>query len=357
MKQTVVLTGSSGFVGSALLVELSRNYRVIGVDRREPTQALRTAAPDAEFGTLDIADAQAVNALFKSKAGAVDFVIHLAAFYHFDRDKHPEYARTNILGTQNVIAASIAARVKRLVFASSLAALAITPSGLALTEKSPIGGVIPYAWSKAGGEALLTTAAENIPVAILRIGAVFSDWTELPFLWSLLKLWGGKSRLSKVMPGRGRSGFPYIHRDDLVRLIARVLERTESIGRLETFLASQNGAVFHRELFECIHAARGSNSAKPFHIPRLAARLGLHAQWTLGWVTGKRPYERPWMIDYVDKPMIADTSYTRKILEWDCTPELSLTRRVPVLYERFNTQRALWEERNERRSARLFEYP
>ena len=68
------------------------------------------------------------------------------------------------------------------------------------------------------------------------------------------------------------------------------------------------------------------------------------------------PFERPWMMDMVDRPLVVDNEYTRRRLDWDVTPELTLTRRLPVLVRRFHADRAAWEARNRRRNELRYEY-
>ena len=350
---SVVVTGSSGFLGSAIVVELARRYRVLGIDQREPGAVLRQAAPSARFEIADIADRAALARIFSAEAqqsGGLNFVVHFAAFYHFDRDARPEYTTSNIHGTRNVVDLAAQLGAKRLVFASSLAALKIPQDGAVLTETSPIGGVIPYAWSKAEGEAIVASRTDALPAVSLRIGAVFSDWSELPFLWSLLKLWGGGGLTSRVVPGRGHTALPFIHRLDLARMVARVLESSDALGRAETFLACQHGSVSQNEIFTAIQALLSRSGRKPRYVPVWLARMGLRGQWALGAVTGNYPYERPWMLDYVDVPLIADTAYTRQKLGWDTAPEFGLLARLPFLFERFTQQRERWEQRNQRRT-------
>jgi nucleoside-diphosphate-sugar epimerase len=64
MENTVVITGSSGNLGSALCAGLAVDHRVVGVGRRPPSLALRQAAPRAAWENLDISDAEAASEAF-----------------------------------------------------------------------------------------------------------------------------------------------------------------------------------------------------------------------------------------------------------------------------------------------------
>ena len=57
--RVVVVTGAAGFLGSALTVDLARDHSVVAIDRREPSQALRDAAPDVAWHRVNMCDEQA----------------------------------------------------------------------------------------------------------------------------------------------------------------------------------------------------------------------------------------------------------------------------------------------------------
>jgi nucleoside-diphosphate-sugar epimerase len=346
----VIITGAAGFLGSAITVDLCRDHQVTAIDRREPSPALRQAAPGAMWERLDVAEAQDVAALFSQRGRGV-VVIHLAAFYHFGTDWLPEYQRTNIQGTSNVLRAALRAGARRFIFASSVAALEPPPPSGTLTEKSPSGDFIPYAKSKTMGEAMVAELAHKLPAVVLRIGGAFSDWCELPPLYSLIRLWSGWGPAGQMIPGQGESGIPYIHRADVVRFVRRCLECQETLDRLEMFLVSQVGAVSHRELFPVIRQAAGrGGSTSPRFISPAVARLGLGVKSVLGRLTGQAPYEQPWMLDFVDRPWSTDPSYTQGRLDWRPCPGLGILERLPVMLQLYADQRRAWEARNQRRN-------
>lgn len=359
-KPVVVITGASGFIGSAVCVDLAKDFMVIAIDRREPTEQLRRAAPQAIWHIVDIAENQAILKVFaqtKSDFGQIDFVIHLAAYYDFGTDWVPEYQRTNVDGMAKVIDASINEGVKRLIFASSIAAMEPPAMGSYLTEESPTSEFLPYARSKSLGERLLAEASPHLPCNILRIAGVFSDWCELPPLYSLMKLWTSAFPFGCIIPGSGESGIPYIHVSDLVPLVRLCILQNNKLGLYNIFLASQHGAVFHRQLFPVIRSAiTYSRNRRPIHLPRKLAKSGAWVRYSLGGISGNRPYERPWMLDYVDKPWNTDTSNTRRILDWDCRPELGLLRKIPDIQNNRKTDPKGWEERNISRNERRFSY-
>ncbi len=359
-KKVVIITGASGFLGSAVCIDMARDFIVIAVDRREPSEQLRKAAPQTIWHILDIADTQDISEVFaqsRNEFGQIDFVIHLAAYYDFNNDWVEEYQRTNVNGTENLIDASINEGVKRLLFASSIAAMEPPAIGSFLNEESPTSEYMPYARSKSLGEKLLSKASPQVPCIILRIAGVFSDWCELPPLFGLIKLWTSTFPLGRIIPGRGETGIPYIHIDDFVRLIRKCIILHPELDRSNIFLASQHGAVLYNQLFPAIRSAVGlSESHRPLYINGKIAKIGVSIRNALGKISGNIPIERPWMLNYVDKPWTIDTSKTRHTLDWDCSPDLRILSKIPHILSNLKEDPKGWEKRNISRNERRFLY-
>ena len=359
-RKTVLVTGSSGFLGSAICVDLSRGYDVIGVDRREPSTALRQQVTGGQWHTLDISDQTEMAVFFNQLAAArrpVHYVLHMAAFYHFGQYWLPEYDRVNVKGLRNILEGAVSAGAERFLFAGSIASLAPAPAGCSLTEKSSPGTATAYTRSKTIGESLLARYSDRISTLALRIGGVFSDWCELPPLYSLMKLWSQPHLMGRMIPGRGMSGFPYIHRRDLVRCVRRIIERHHSLGPAEILFASPPGCTTHNELFAAVRGAGGVRlDPKPIYIAPPLARCFLFVKNRVKAVLGRQRYERRWMMDYVDRPLLVDTTYTCDKLQWSPRPELSIVNRLPVLIRRFSEDRSAWEHRNVRRNEGRYVY-
>jgi dihydroflavonol-4-reductase len=117
----VVITGASGFIGSAVVrAAQARGAAVVAVV--EPGADDRNLKGiDAERAVLDIRDLAAVRA---ACAGA-RFVIHLAAVYRFWARDPRVFYDVNVGGTLNVLDAVQAAGCERLVFTSTVGVLGL----------------------------------------------------------------------------------------------------------------------------------------------------------------------------------------------------------------------------------------
>jgi dihydroflavonol-4-reductase len=117
----VVVTGASGFIGSAVVRALrARGAQVVAVVQ-EGVDCRNLDGIDAERVTADIRDAPAIEL---ACVGA-RFVFHLAAMYRFWARDPRIFYDVNVGGTLNVLAGARAARCERVVFTSSVAVLGL----------------------------------------------------------------------------------------------------------------------------------------------------------------------------------------------------------------------------------------
>jgi len=116
-KLTVALTGPTGDIGRSLLraLEQSRDVGKIVAMARRPFDPAALGLRKTEYRQGDVLDRDAVDRLV---AGA-DVVVHLA-FLILGRLEQTQ--QVNLEGSRNVFEAAVAAKAKRLVYASSVAA-------------------------------------------------------------------------------------------------------------------------------------------------------------------------------------------------------------------------------------------
>jgi nucleoside-diphosphate-sugar epimerase len=344
----ILVTGASGFLGRHLVRLLCRRHRVVAIDRRARAEAEEAGDPAVEWHQIDLSDADALAETCATvrAGGPVDVVIHLAAYYDFSGEDHPEYERTNIRATRLLLDACRGLDLGRFVFASSVAACGFSARGRPLTESSPADGEHAYARTKAAGEAMLVEYAGDFQAVVIRFAALFSDWCEYPPLQVLLETWLSRRWSSRILAGRGDSAIPYLHIRDATLFMHRLLARLDRLEPGEVVLAGADGAVTHRELFDAATEFYFGAPRRPLHLPRPLCRPGMWARDLLGRLAGSRPFERPWMAAYIDRQLTIDASRTRRRLGWGPNPRLALPARLPFLVENLTTSPLEWQRRN-----------
>ena len=166
----VLVTGSSGFVGSALVERLrSEGASVVGLDLR---------AGPAPTLTADITDARQVREAFEQVKPRA--VVHTAAIVD-DRGAVERFQAVNVRGTDHVLAACEASGVARLVHVSSIVVLGLDSPPLCDedTPLQPYTGA-PYMDTKAISErrVLDAWAAGRVPALVVRPGDVYGEASE-----------------------------------------------------------------------------------------------------------------------------------------------------------------------------------
>lgn len=143
----ILVTGGAGFIGSHVTDELiKRGHRVIVLDDLSGGFE-ENVNPPAEFVKGSINDVALVNRLFEEHR--FEHVYHLAAYAaeglsHFI--KRFNYTN-NLIGSVNLINASVNTGVKCFVFTSSIAVYGASPT-LPMTEETPAHPEDPYGIAK-----------------------------------------------------------------------------------------------------------------------------------------------------------------------------------------------------------------
>jgi len=343
----LVLTGASGFVGRNFIKATAGNFRLFCIGRRSMEEAGVQACDNLRWTQVDIADWANLKDLIQQVKdhGGIDYILHLAGYYDFTNSDHPNYTRTNVVGTKNMLELAKQLEVRRFIFASSQAACSFDKI---VNEESLPDADMPYARSKRAGEEMVREYSQWFPCASVRIAAVFSDWCEYPPLYTLLNNWlSGKLLESRIMAGHGQSAIPYIHVHDLVHFFLQLIDKSDQLEQHLVLNASPDGATSHRELFQIATQHHFSKPHKPLLINRRLLVPMILARQLLSRLQGKEAFEQLWMLDYVDRQLVVDSSKTRKLLAWEPTPRKTIIRRLVFLIENMQRNPELWRSWNE----------
>ena len=174
----VLITGAAGYLGSQLLAALVSGAAAVGpivaVDVRDIPAQKRL--PGIEYCRADVRSAELAE-LFKSRAPGI--VVHLASIVTPGKDSNREFEYSvDVLGTENVLEACLAAGVGKIIVTSSGAAYGYHADNPAwITEDWPVRGNETFAYAhhkRLVEEMLARWRAEHpeLKQVVLRVGTI-----------------------------------------------------------------------------------------------------------------------------------------------------------------------------------------
>src|SRR5450631_3225821 len=167
-KEKILVTGASGFVGSAVARKLvEAGFSVRALVRGKSPRAHLTGL-DLEFFEGDLRDRKSLD---KATAG-MRYLFHVAADYRLWARDPGEIFASNVEGTRNLMEAAMAAGVERIIYTSSVATIALRFDGTAADESTPLRedqGIGAYKRSKIAAERLVEAmvADRGLPAVIV----------------------------------------------------------------------------------------------------------------------------------------------------------------------------------------------
>lgn len=245
----ILLTGGSGFLGTALLQHDSfKQALVIGRTRTKYCQHF-------SFVNLD------ASCVLTDTLKDIDIVIHVAAKAHVLNEKSvnpiKDYREINTSATLNLAEQAARSGVKRFIFISTIKVLGNqTVGGHRFTSEDPLNPQDPYSISKAEAEMGLKKIMDqsDMEVVIIRPPLVYGQGVKGNFA-SLLKL----ASLSVPLPfGAIQNRRSLVSVENLVDLICTCLEHPKAKNK--TFLVSDDYDMSTPELFRLVAKAGGYNS-------------------------------------------------------------------------------------------------
>ena len=228
-----LVTGAAGFIGFHTAQQLcEQGHQVIGVDNLNDyyevslkEARLEQLAPysNFEFFKLDIADREAVAALFDQQQ--FDIVIHLAAQagVRYSLENPFAYADSNLTGHLSILEGCRNNQVKHLVYASSSSVYGLNSQMPFSCEHSVDHPISLYAATKKSNELMSHSYSHlyNLPTTGLRFFTVYGPWgrPDMALFKFTKKIMNGE-QIDIYNNGLLSRDFTYI--DDIVEGVLRV---------------------------------------------------------------------------------------------------------------------------------------
>jgi nucleoside-diphosphate-sugar epimerase len=341
-KPVVLVTGSEGLIGDAIVNAEHWRYDIASFDIERPNKR-----PDIQDFipcdlTSDNSVKQALATLSERHGGALASVVHLAAYYDFSGKPSRLYRDLTVEGTRRLIRGLRADfDVGQFIFSSTHIVMAPSESGEPITESSPIGAEWDYPKSKLAAEKVIREERGNIPAVMLRIGGVYDEFGHaVPIAQQISRIYEKRFE-SFFFPGDPSAGQAFVHLDDLVELIHLTISKASDLSPYEVFLVAEPDTVSYDELQEIIGSEVHGREWPAIRIPKIVAKMGA---WVQDKLTSEEAFIQPWMIDLADQNYPVSPERAQRILGWQ--PRHRLRDTLPKIIHRLRDNPAKWYEVN-----------
>jgi len=300
-----LVTGASGFSGAHLVRALERNgHQAVGLVR--PSSNLdRLADCQPELVRGDITDRQTLEAAMQG----ADAVFHLAAYVELGLADEAAMTRTNVTGTQQVLAAARATGVPQVVYCSTIGVLGDTGGRIAdeTFQRTQAGFSSAYDRTKYRAQQQVDAFAADglpavsvLPAGILGPGDPHFGPIVRQFRQGKLRVWAGGDRPTGI-----------VHVADLAAAMLLAAERGTPGER---YILSA-GELTPRQMFELLGKRWGI--APPREMPEPLVRLAGNLLDPLGRALGWQPPLSRERVHYIyDRCVRVDASKARQQLGW-----------------------------------------
>jgi UDP-glucuronate 4-epimerase len=232
----VLVTGSAGFIGSALTLRLlERGDMVIGIDNhndyydpslKEARLARHAKHPNYTHLRIDLADRKAIDTAFADHKP--QRVVNLAAQagVRYSIENPLAYINSNIVGFAHILEGCRHNGVEHLVYASSSSVYGANTSMPFSVHHNVDHPLSLYAASKKSNELMAHTYSHlyNLPTTGLRFFTVYGPWGRPDMaLFKFTKAILAGEKIPVFNYGKHRRDFTYI--DDIVEGVIHVLDK------------------------------------------------------------------------------------------------------------------------------------
>jgi|SRR5262245_116264 len=340
-REIVIITGSSGLIGSAAGSRLDRVYEAIGFDRPgAPNPPAEVECIDFDV-TSDESVRNGLQRVHERHGNRIASVIHLAAYYDFKGEPSDQYEAITVRGTERLLRGLRDFQVEQFVFSSTMLVHAPCEPGQKITENSPINPTWPYPESKVWAENLIRAERGSIPVVFLRMAGVYDDLCHsIPIANQIQRIYERRFT-SHFYPASMARGQAFVHLSDLVDVFPRLIERRAKLPPETVLLIGEPETVPYGELQATLGRLIHGKPWTTYRVPKVVAKAGA---WVQDHLPGGESFIKPWMIDRAEDHYELDVTRARTLLGWK--PRLNLRGTLPLMVDALKRDPVRWYREN-----------
>ncbi|WP_324716619.1 NAD-dependent epimerase/dehydratase family protein [Carboxydochorda subterranea] len=272
-----LVTGATGFLGRHLVRALvRRGDRVLAV-RRESSDTSRLRGLPIEWAVVDLARPGELEILMRG----IDVVFHVAGHLSWWRGDRSRQWAVNVEGSRRVAEAALRARVGRLVYTSSVAAVGFPLDGRPADETFSFNGYRlgnPYSISKWEGEQrILALVRRGLDAVVVNPATILGD--DAPRPGTLVQ-----RAVAGAVPGWIDGGTTFCDVEDVVAGHLAAVER----GRTgERYILGGHDVAFRTILTDLARAAGARPPRR--RVPAALVRAAASALEAAAWLSRRAP--------------------------------------------------------------------
>jgi dihydroflavonol-4-reductase len=269
---TTLVTGATGFVGSAVLRKLVDAGHAVRVLARPASDRGNLAGIDCEIVTGDLIDP----ASLRDAVAGCDTVLHVAADYRLWVPDPEALDRVNIQGSVDLFRAAADAGATRMVYTSSVATLGLHKDGTPADEETPstVADMVgAYKRSKFKAEEAVTALIrdEGLPIVIVNPSAPIGPRDIKPTPTGKMIVDAAAGR----MPAYVDTGLNVAHVDDVAE--GHMLALEKGVAGERYILGGENMTLHEILGVVCAHVGRRPPRVKLPHDLLLPVAYGAEA--------------------------------------------------------------------------------
>lgn len=278
----ILVTGASGFVGSAVAKRLVHAGHRVRALVRPTSSRINLADLPLEIAEGDLRNA---DSLARAMTG-IRFLFHVAADYRLWARDSADIVQTNVEGTRTIMHAAQRAGVERIVYTSSVATLKARPDGKPSDETFPLDAqfaVGAYKYSKVVAERVVETMVveQGLPAIIVNPSTPIGPGDARPTPTGRIIIEAAAGR----MPGYVDTGLNLVHVDDVAAGHLAALDK----GRVgQRYILGGQDVLLGDMLREIARLV--GRSPPRLRLPRLAIFPIAYGAEAIAHFTGREPF-------------------------------------------------------------------
>lgn len=291
MKGKILLTGSTGFLGSYVATEMAtRGKQTLAMARKSSDRSIleKLCLPVTEADLTD--PASLLNA-----TAEVETVIHLAAYYTI-LGKPELYEKITVEGTRNLLEACLRNGVRRFIYCSTTEVIGPVeePPG---NEDSPPNPPLEYGRSKLRTETLVKEyATKGLDYTILRLSGLYGPGNVDDVAYWFITSFAKNSLPTRFIVGSGKSLIQFTHVKDAAWAFMLALEKPETASK-QTYIIADRKGYSYAEVYAML-AEICDRRPPRMHVPPFLAKIMIAPVEALNRIRGRESFM--WHLSTVD---------------------------------------------------------